>query len=348
MKEQCSFCYLNGEELKKCSKCHKRKFCSLKCQKEDWKYHKFFCCNIGEENYDWEIKTTKEKGLGVFALRDFNKFERLMFERVLFEKKALMDLLVFKQSLTKNDFPFFKSEENAFFSLSCDVYDDEEDSSIGKTLLQTLSIFQRNSFGNGIGDLNTQGFSFICINTAKINHSCLPNVFIWLSSEVSKTIVTSCHRDIKKGEEILISYCSDFLLKNERQDIFLEKFKFECNCKFCNNLESDKIFIEIIKLLDEIKMLSENIERDEDSSNFGIEKAKSIFKLFKDYDLVMTPSFYSQICNNCYKFGKDHKNLLKIASKYLKNSYEENLNYFGENYEDTLKDKKNYNLLLIQ
>lgn len=33
----------DGEELDECSKCHKRRYCSRQCQKDDWKTHKTVC-----------------------------------------------------------------------------------------------------------------------------------------------------------------------------------------------------------------------------------------------------------------------------------------------------------------
>ena len=32
-----------GEELKRCSRCHITRYCSIQCQRKDWDFHRFAC-----------------------------------------------------------------------------------------------------------------------------------------------------------------------------------------------------------------------------------------------------------------------------------------------------------------
>lgn len=50
VENSCSFCYRNGRNLKRCSKCRKAFYCSKVCQKNHWKMHKHFC-RMFQENF---------------------------------------------------------------------------------------------------------------------------------------------------------------------------------------------------------------------------------------------------------------------------------------------------------
>lgn len=59
-------------------------FCSRECQKADWKAgHKIWCGVAGEINVDYDIWEAEGKGLGVFALRDFKRGDKIMVEKPL-------------------------------------------------------------------------------------------------------------------------------------------------------------------------------------------------------------------------------------------------------------------------
>ena len=79
---QCAYCYADGIGYKSCGGCHKRYYCSREHQKLDWKKgHSKWCCKSGEIDFDFEIRESKGKGLGFFALRDLKRNEKIMVER---------------------------------------------------------------------------------------------------------------------------------------------------------------------------------------------------------------------------------------------------------------------------
>lgn len=65
--------------LKKFGKCCKRLYCSKQCQAQDWRTgHNIYCGVAGEIGVDFEIRPADEsKGLGTFALRDFEENENI-------------------------------------------------------------------------------------------------------------------------------------------------------------------------------------------------------------------------------------------------------------------------------
>jgi hypothetical protein len=338
--QSCCYCYKEINEPKKCSKCHKRIFCSQDCQKKDWKLHKNFCGKIGEKNFDWEIKMTKDRGYGVFALRDFKKYEIIMAERVLFKRQHLMNLL--SPGLKEEDFPFDENERKAFFELVSDDFDDSFDS---KTMMQTLSIFARNAIGDGrfisseFEDFETQN-SVICVEICRINHNCNANVFFWChSSENSETILVSSSREIKKGSEILTSYCDFNEPTAERQEELDDKYKFICECERCQDVDSDKETIKIKDSFTEMEELLEESEQ-EDKSIAGINHVKSLLELFSKSKYSADPSIISRALDLGIKFGSKHKSLHEQAKEFIKLAFDHNLSAFGPDFQDTIKNKE--------
>lgn len=65
-------------------------YCSKECKEKDWDLHQMNCGKSGEKDFDWEIKRCQyvTKGLGVFALRDIKKYEKISVERVLYSTTA--------------------------------------------------------------------------------------------------------------------------------------------------------------------------------------------------------------------------------------------------------------------
>ncbi|KAK5655290.1 hypothetical protein OQA88_5857 [Cercophora sp. LCS_1] len=100
------------------------------------------------------------------------------------------------------------------------------------TLLDT---FNANSFCFPLADFPAQGVVAI---TARFNHSCDPNgkldmalVQVPGADEPQACMVTAAVRDIAVGEEITISYGTDFFLRtaSERQ----ASLSFACDCRVC-------------------------------------------------------------------------------------------------------------------
>ena len=187
----CSYCYKRGA-TKKCGKCNSRRICSTSCQKADWAIHKHWCGIAGECGVDVVIKpTTDGKGFGMFATRAFKKDEFLMVERSLVRYPNL-DTEKFGKNF---DFGIPESAKEEFATLK------PSDAS-------TLEKLQY----NGLVYEDKQGaFGGLCLRSARINHSCLPNCEIHFRPTPQLVVVVAC-RNIEKGEELFRSYIGNDVL----------------------------------------------------------------------------------------------------------------------------------------
>ena len=111
-------------------------------------------------------------------------------------------------------------------------------------IFKIFNIYVSNSFGRGLR-----------IETSRFNHSCQPNAnpcHVYDQDQINHEQIRAIS-DIKKGEEITISYLKeyDFLLRNRqfRQDHLHMGWFFICSCDLCKNEVEDKddMFQELIQ-----------------------------------------------------------------------------------------------------
>lgn len=70
--------------------------------------------------------------------------------------------------------------------------------------------------------------------SSRFNHSCDPSACYSWNSSLSKMVVYAV-KDIRPGEQITITYLGDIrLVRNFRQRMLLEEFRFNCLCDACN------------------------------------------------------------------------------------------------------------------
>ena len=46
----CKHTAKKGEDLKRCSRCHITRYCSVQCQKKDWEFHRFACAVVAKKS----------------------------------------------------------------------------------------------------------------------------------------------------------------------------------------------------------------------------------------------------------------------------------------------------------
>ncbi|CAK66678.1 unnamed protein product (macronuclear) [Paramecium tetraurelia] len=72
----CQVCKKQDVELSRCSSCKQIYYCSIECQKKDWKEHKFICSEI-QLKQQREKQRAERKAQGKKAIEDFADFEVL-------------------------------------------------------------------------------------------------------------------------------------------------------------------------------------------------------------------------------------------------------------------------------
>ena len=151
-----------------------------------------------------------------------------------------------------------------------------------KRIHKVYNIYLSNRFENGLG-----------IKTSRFNHSCQPNAYIDGQNQLGSI------SNIKKGEEITISYLDDFvngMRKCEfRQQNLFQLWFFICSCDTCEkDTENDN---QLEKLMKEVEEYHKSCKK-----AFEIGQVKG----HEHYPLEMCRkeiSCYKQI----YKIAKDKK-----------------------------------------
>jgi hypothetical protein len=140
-----------------------------------------------------------------------NEFSQIYFDQMYFIFCRIHDVLGF--DIRFIDFEIFLHIQNTISTNSFGIQFDDENPSRG-----------------GDGATLMTVFSFC-------NHSCEPNAFISHDEYHPKIKKLVAKKNIKKGEEILISYVGPGKNYIERK-LSLFQYGFNCNCKNCLNEKS--------------------------------------------------------------------------------------------------------------
>ncbi|KLJ11166.1 hypothetical protein EMPG_13549 [Blastomyces silverae] len=165
------------------------------------------------------------------------------------------------------------------------------------------------------------------LDSAYLNHSCLPNAQHSLSEMASDgtgnrrdfLIVYAC-RNIEEGEEITIPYESLYMDRAGRQQFLLQEYGFECACKLCEKEDSAiEAGLELIFL----KLPIIFIEHAIDNEPAGIlQVAHTILDIH--LTIGLTDNRFARILEHCAKICVWHSDvgralvfLLKARSAFL-------------------------------
>ncbi|KAI0506120.1 hypothetical protein F5B22DRAFT_479275 [Xylaria bambusicola] len=103
-----------------------------------------------------------------------------------------------------------------------------------KSLAEAMEILCKshvNSFNRLDEDVGQTGL-FMNPALAMINHSCTPNAYVQF---IGRKAVLHAYQDIKKGEEIEISYIDRNLHLSHRQEALRTRYHFTCTCPCCKD-----------------------------------------------------------------------------------------------------------------
>lgn len=168
-----------------------------------------------------DVKTTKDRGLGVFATQRIPVGSLILSERPTLKVNhmdiAVEELLVKLKALPLGDQAGFALLHNAF----------PQQGLRGVVKTNGFRIpDDRDTLQQSVGEI---GMYF---QAARINHACLFNGQHTVNN-CSDVLTVYATRDIEKGEEITINYSNPFMTREGRQADLQKDYRFECKCELC-------------------------------------------------------------------------------------------------------------------
>ncbi|KAK4224447.1 SET domain-containing protein 5 [Podospora fimiseda] len=171
-----------------------------------------------------------------------------------------------------------------------------------------LSILATNSFQMDLGGKDGHHYGNFP-EVSRFNHDCRPNVAFRIDQK-TLTHVSTVVRDVKEGEELVISYLDSLEPRDKRQERAKATWGFECSCSQCSL--SQKEIKKSDKRLEEIKSIEGKLG---DVSSRGVTKKmmERLMKLYKEERLEGNlGGAYTLLAMNYNMLG-DAKNAVKYA-----------------------------------
>ncbi|KAJ3774509.1 hypothetical protein FB446DRAFT_664940 [Lentinula raphanica] len=170
----------------------------------------------------YEIRPTKDRGLGAFAVKPLRRGDFILEETPIFRIDSESDYITSRSLAAKFE---QLSPTDLFRCLSLlNVWHSE------------IDVFE------GIYNTNVFGQSLL-LEVSRFNHSCSPNArYTYHESSKKERIIALT--DIAEGEEISISYLQsrDVYARPcaERQQVLSSRYRFRCQCTACDDANFKK------------------------------------------------------------------------------------------------------------
>ncbi|KAG9229588.1 hypothetical protein BJ875DRAFT_387044 [Amylocarpus encephaloides] len=213
----CSYCLLDKEpsELKRCVACKVARYCSLVCQKADWKLiHKSECpilCKLPG------VPPTPTRALYQYLLR----YPKAGNELDAWSAGLEHHVTDLKKDTKRWDEMVLQSRAAVDFSKSAP--------SKVEMVTRLLGIMATNAFRATLPDDSPIGLCFEPA-LALVNHSCSPNAFVMFDG---RKVSLRALEHIEKGDEVFISYIDSTQGREIRRKELQQRYFFQCNCEKC-------------------------------------------------------------------------------------------------------------------
>jgi len=202
--------------------CAKASYCSVECQRRDWRRHKESCPVVS-------VRQIQNKGRGMVANRSLGVGQIILTEKPLMLVNCNPQSKPHAQVVRKFK-KLCKKDKAKYLELGHDSKEGDK---------KILTIFERNCVSVRIKE-NDDDWRGIYVEFSKTNHACAPNSVInILNSEREITLVAS--KAILKGEEIVLNYLDPYrgkkpslMLRFERRSALNKFWSISCTCNICN------------------------------------------------------------------------------------------------------------------
>ncbi|KAM9356025.1 N-lysine methyltransferase SMYD2-B isoform 2-T2 [Pholidichthys leucotaenia] len=270
----CEFCFTRKEGLARCGKCKKAFYCNAKCQKGDWAMHKMECSSMTVFGENWCPSEISRLVSRILAKKKMQK-ERCASEKILLigeMQSHLVDEDNEKREMSEADIAGL----HRFYSKHLEVPEHKE-------LLTLFSQVACNGFTIEDDELSHIGTA-IYPDVALINHSCLPSVIVTYNGTAAEVRAV---RDMKPGDEVLISYIDLLYPTDDRNSRLRESYYFTCDCQECKSKSKDKAKLKVRKKRDSIEP---------EVINNMVRYAKKTMREFRAFKHEKTPSELLEMC----------------------------------------------------
>lgn len=248
----------------------------------NWNQHKnWCCCNVGNLNVDYEIRDCEGegevKGKGLFALRSFQKGDKVLIERPVLK---FDDGFNARENMIDDFEQLPESIQSAIDDLHM-VNADHYSRSLGLFISPyDLADFELRILCNRFSD-------GLFIITSRFNHQCLANCELNLVNDSNLAIISAL-TDIKEGEELSISYInfdSDII---DDPDMIYKKWDFHCCCPRCIDNSINEKVIHLVHMEEELEEIYYSIKVNQGSKeddNRGYSLCEEIIRICNELGL---------------------------------------------------------------
>ncbi|XP_057679592.1 N-lysine methyltransferase SMYD2-B-like [Corythoichthys intestinalis] len=270
--DYCEFCFNRKESLARCGKCKKAFYCNVKCQKGDWAAHKLECSAILAFREKWCPSETARLVARILARKKTQK-EQCSSERILLigEMQSHVDDM---DNAQRENSQADAAALHRFYSKHLDFPDSKE-------LLSLFSQVSCNGFTIEDEELSQIGTA-VYPDVALINHSCLPSVMVTFNGTTAEVRAV---KDMKPGDEVLISYIDLLYPTDDRNSRLKESYYFTCHCGECQTRSQD-----------EVKLQVRQRGKSPEAVSATLCYARKTINDFRDLKLVQTPSELLETC----------------------------------------------------
>jgi SET domain len=260
----------------------------------------------------YEIRPSLGKGLGVFATKDIPRGTSIMIEEPLFTIKTPEMIpgqgMRISDMLSDMDSAFDdldSSQQEAYLALHAYRFPSEEEEPNSNTI---MVIFRSNAYDTG----DHQAGIFPKI--ARINHSCKPNSGNHWSQRKKKRNIYAA-REIKKGEEITVSYIPLLKTTAERQTR-LAQYGFTRDCEACQSQDnqSDERRKEISSMLEILQFESQR-GNSEVQNELSLESAIALIEMVEEEGLT---DYYERCYHLAAEFHRRQGNMIDAMGWAMK------------------------------
>ena len=180
----------------------------------------------GSEMSDvYKVVPISGKGLGMLTKRSIEQGARIFDEEVLFTISGGLSEEQKKESVTSAYRSLPPDKKMAFLSL----YNPYP----ANLAMRLVSRYNANAFeiSNLSDHLRPIVSHIVCLQASRINHSCTPNAYLDLNTNINRVTVHAV-ADIPAEQEITVSYCAPHYSRDDRvRD--LGRYVFNCRCTVC-------------------------------------------------------------------------------------------------------------------